>query len=1058
MKRALLLLAAWLGSEGMLHLEAAISVGPTGAGPITFDTAPEVSEFATAVLLGSGSTFSDVASLDARVATLDLAPMTGASGLVELPTTSTEPPTLFAGGFRHHTVRNALVSRPTTSGTNAANLLLATFQNNSGGDRALFVLSYDFDVQSPVSLELPGFRVYFSLTGEAGSWQLLPEPSGTEVPGQAAAIVNLGSWPQGSLLYLLWVDDNADGGTDPSYTIDNFSIYFCLGPLFVVQQPAGTNIVQGLTAQMTAKGESCDGAPASYYRWFKAGVGPIDPLINPSAATPTLVITNVQFSDTGDYFAFIADYTSGSSSDVAHIEVIPDTEPPVFLSASVSPSDLITFNLTLDEPLCIDSDPTTGCGSDARLASNWQIINASNPSEDLVVVQVTINGTNVVFTTLQPRTPHQIYRIQPNPSGGGISDRYHNLAPEGTFATALPALGFRQGASGYFGTQDTELHSNASAATPLGNNPVMTVDGDNAGIAQGLIRFDDIVGTGPSQIPPGATVVSAALSLNVIDPGSAVNLHRMMVDWNQSTATWDSLQNGVQSDGVESRAAAEAVFTGQSTMPVDVAASVQDWVAGDPTFGWALLPTGVDGIGFTSSESANPPYLFVVYDPSSASTCQTNIIEQPAPYTLVLEGQPFTLWVALAPTGLRPLFQWMKDGVDVPGANAPSYSVATASPCRGVYGDVGTYRVRLTCGPVTVLSEAATVDSFEDRVLPRLTSAFVRDGGTQIELTFSKLMDANEALDESHYIFDPPLEVTSITLSNLAVVLNTAPRQLGVVYSLQVSNLTDNRGCPNFISPNPILLTLTSASVLSPWTATWRYYTNSLDETLATTPWFEADYDDSTWFTGEGLFGFDDSTSTLALLPAPIATPLLPNSNLADPSLITSYFRRRVTLPELAPGTSYVLSHLVDDGAIFYLDGAEIGRFNMTNSPPITYLQRAAGTSTEGVIHSFIFDATPGEHTLAAEVHQAGLLGSSDVLFGVAVRMVAHPPRLDIDLSITGAPTVRWTADSSWELMGSHDVSGDYTRMAGFLFGEWSPTSSTATNRSFFQLRYNGRP
>jgi hypothetical protein len=1056
MKRNLFVSAACLGWIVVSPLNAAISVGPTGAGPITFDTTPAITEFATAVLLGTASTFSDVAGLDAAVAALDV---TAIPGLKMLSTSGTEPPSVFSGGFRRHTTRNALVSRPATDGTNAANLLLATLQNDSGGNQPSFVLSYDFAVQSPIALQLPGFHVYSSLTGAPGSWLPIPGLTGSETPGNLSAIMSLGSWPPGHLLYLVWVDDNGNGGPDPSYTIDNLAISFCLAPLLIVQQPVTTNIVQDGTVglEVVARGGCGGEIIGASYQWYKVGVGPLDPADNPTVTTATLVISNAQFSHSGDYFVVVSDFGSQATSTTAHIEILADNDPPTFLTASAVPPGLFAFRLTVDEPLCVDPDPIAGCGSDATLPWHWQIVNASNPSDDLGVALVTVNGPTIEFTTENPRTPNQSYRIVA--SSLDLSDRHGNVVPFGTFASTFPTISFTQRAAGYTGTQDTELHSGELAGTPLGAAITVKADAEDAGVAQGLLRFDNIFGVRSDQIAPNARILSASLALNQFDAGNPVNLHRMLGPWDQGNVTWNSFGNGVQTNGIEARAVIDAVLPTQSTN-IDVLTSLQAWANGEANFGWALISTGSDGYQFTSSESANPPSLTVVYDPVIVDNCETNILQQPTPYTRVAEGQPFTLSVVVASTGLPPLFQWTRDNLDIPGATDSSYHVERARSCAGYLGDVGTYRVRLTCGPVSILSEPAVVLVGSDVIPPRLTSAVARPGGTEVALTFSKRMSTNDALDVFHYVFDPTLAITGVSLSNelssATVIVTTDPRQPGVAYSLQIFDLIDDQACPSYLSPNPTVVTLTGASVVSPWAAAWRYHTNNLDATLGAIPWFAADFDDSTWLTGQGLFGFENTVTTLAALPAPIATPLVPNSDSDNPNRVTTYFRRQLTLPELPSGSTFALCHFIDDGAIFYLDGAEIGRVAMTNPPPTLFLQRAS-QSGEATLQTFLFDANPGGHTLAAEVHQGGVV-SGDVLFGAEVRVITLPAQLTISHGDTGAVTVRWTADSSWQLFGAGDVAGPYHPIAGSQFGSLLLLPAAVTNQFFYQLRYTGQP
>lgn len=191
--------------------------------------------------------------------------------------------------------------------------------------------------------------------------------------------------------------------------------------------------------------------------------------------------------------------------------------------------------------------------------------------------------------------------------------------------TVLPGMSvtFRQGLNSYAGTQDTELRQNAPDTAHGATNFVLVdndlVNGGPLESGQGLLRFDDIVGTGSNQVPPGATIVRATLTIQTDDPSSdGVNLHRMLVTWDEAS-TWNSMTDGVSANDVEAQTTPDVTFTNnvdETTTVLDVTARVQAWVNGQANFGWALLPTGGNGYRFDSSEAgtaANRPALIVTF-------------------------------------------------------------------------------------------------------------------------------------------------------------------------------------------------------------------------------------------------------------------------------------------------------------------------------------------------------------------------------------------------------------------------------------------------------------
>ncbi|WP_083861939.1 DNRLRE domain-containing protein [Halogeometricum pallidum] len=184
----------------------------------------------------------------------------------------------------------------------------------------------------------------------------------------------------------------------------------------------------------------------------------------------------------------------------------------------------------------------------------------------------------------------------------------------GTTGTAT----FQQGSGGYAGTQDTYLRE-SSPTTGYGSATTLVVDTDEPSKSgrktHGLLRFDGIVGTGTGQIPTGATVTSATLSLRTVDPGNGASLHRMRTTWSESS-TWSSLGSGVQTNDAEAAATADAKTgaTSTGTTTVDVTKSVQAWVGGAANLGWAFIPlSGGNGWDFYSSEGSTPPKLTVTY-------------------------------------------------------------------------------------------------------------------------------------------------------------------------------------------------------------------------------------------------------------------------------------------------------------------------------------------------------------------------------------------------------------------------------------------------------------
>jgi len=835
----------------------------------------------------------------------------------------------------------------------------------------------------------------------------------------------------------------------------------CSPPCTEGIQPTNRIVLEGRSTMFVVGSSNC-AFPIPAYQWYR-NIGNGEELILGATAS-SYTLTNAQLFDAGNYYCRLTTICGSVDSRQATLIVQHVGGPPAFLSASVAGSSLNKFRLTTDRELCQN---TLTCGTDFTFQFNWQILESDNPFVDLGVSAVAmINSTNYEFTTSTSRNPAKQYQITVTPIFGEVGDLFGNLVRPGTFAETYPVSIFVQGLTGYTGTQDAEIHSNASADIPLGGSLSMKCDLDDNGVAQGLLRFANLFGSGLNQIPPGSRIRSATLTLNQIDPGSAVNLHRMLVDWDQSTITWNNLVGGITANGLEAATFIDATIPEvqpNGPVEIDVTASLQTWANGELNYGWALLPTGNDSWLINTSESgfSNAPLLTVAYE-RTTNCATTAFVTQPPSGISVREGQSLLISAIVFDT-LNTTFQWVKNGTDIPGATEPSYTILAAN-----IFDSGFYRLRVRCAlnPAGfTISDECAVSVFQDITRPGLTWAIPEADGVTVKLRFSKPLTEASAWDAANYVFTPALAVSNAVLLNetsfATVTLTTAPREIGSNYTLRIANLRDTRSAGNSIFPNPTTVALTTARAIMPWDADgWYYNTNNLD----TAPdWKNSDFlPGADWGFGSGLFGEETSPSILAAAPAPIATPLTANAFAPGDQLTTTYFRKTIDLPLLPSGARYVICHYTDDGFIAYLDGAEIHRFAMPVSA-VTFTTRSIGIPTgEATYRSFELNASPGPHLLAVELHQASTT-SADVLFGMEVRVMdAASPALSIARTANGGVTLNWSADNNWRLRRAADLSGPYLDVAipaGTRFGTFTPpAASISSGSSFFRLDYTGRP
>ncbi|MEO5803706.1 MAG: metallophosphoesterase family protein [Verrucomicrobiota bacterium] len=192
------------------------------------------------------------------------------------------------------------------------------------------------------------------------------------------------------------------------------------------------------------------------------------------------------------------------------------------------------------------------------------------------------------------------------------------------------------------------------------------------------------------------------------------------------------------------------------------------------------------------------------------------------------------------------------------------------------------------------------------------------------------------------------------------------------------------------------------AAVIFGITNVWKYeQSNNLDGVN----WKIPSYDDSEWPSGPALLYVEDHTGV-----TPRNTPLTLGRT-------TYYFRTQFNFSDTNVLSALTFSNLLDDGAVFYLNGVEVQRLRMPAAPAvITY----TNFSTSGVVDATSYDVfaiygdaltnlVVGTNVLAVEVHQVSST-SSDIVFGTALSfsnsLMTRGPYLQI-----GTPTslvVRW--------------------------------------------------
>jgi len=1060
---AILVATAWL----VPSLFGQISVPPGGV-TLTFDSRPPASEWATHVRPGVGTTYQSVDALDAGIQQVDQAIVT-----TQLPTTATVPPSTSSLGYRYNTAALYIQSRPTTSGTNAANVLKATLRNDIGSDATSLTISYDFgrtDPQAAGTDELPGWYVYYSLSGLPNTWVKIPELSGVDTAGRLEATIDLSStpWPAGSLLYILWADDNDEGQTDTGYTMDNVTFTAVGGtvtPFLRIQTPTnGASFNQTVPISVTTAGAGL------------VGVG--------------FTVDNVFYSSdlTAPYTAVLTGLSVGTHQLRAfgtnnQGQVVPAENNPI--TFTVTPNTGPSITITSPPP-------------------NWTVLvgtaitNLVTATDDVAVVAVEWYVDNELYYTRSNANwafvwsdslpgPHTIRAVAYDIAGLSASsevtvivtnppaDGFTILVPNGSEwryyaqgqAPPADAGGNQWNTSPFYDFAGVPGWSNGIASLGGGNNwPTPGAGGQPADAYYPARTQIDI---GPANPRYSAVYFQKEFVIEddpssyvglvfrlLVDDGAVVYLNGWPVMTNNMTITnwpvpYGQLANAAEgSDGLVYREhlmpASDPAWPMLGLQPgpniVAVEVHQSSLTSSDLNFDlmiWAstyspptvqiISPTNGQSLGGGCAGGAN------VAVQVSGSLYVTNVV-------VFVDGSPagesgarnaqgiFTVNVTV-PLGTHTLTAQGTDSFGAVSALSPPVSVTVLPNQPPVVAITAVYSggvTSLVWGVGTALTNAISVSDPDGTI-------------TNLEFRINGAFHLSRTNNFTPVIVNDALAGTSVfqavAWDNCGLIATSAP------VTVTITN------------PPDVTLLVTNGSL-------WKYFNlgREPDADGLGRPWWDPNYDDSAWRAGLAELGGGDGD---------VAAPnTIPERTVIDTGPSTNrhraiYFRREFTVA--APGFAQLIVNVLrDDGVLVYLNGQPIFTNNMPNVWPITYdtLAPAAagddgtvyvrGTAAAGVLLS-------GRNVLAVEVHQNSAT-SSDLSFDLMLwGQGAARPRLEIALvDHDGDPFTPLVVEVRWNAPGATLIeSTDVTKP----LSQWTPVPGATspyrppmlTPQKFYALR-----
>ncbi len=907
--------------SGPSKAAAQISVGPAGSAVNIFGTLPPATSWSTRSIPGTANDFQTATTL----ATLDAAVQTNTAALINaaVGNNAANPPGT-AATAQWSSLGFYLQTRPTG---NAATLLMASLTNTSGSSLTNIGLSYSLAVAvAATAEESPGHRVYYSLSGLASSWVAL---GNFYAAGNTNINISLASpWVGGSKMYILFADDNSVTNTDGAYQIDNFAVTIPFPGITTQPQDSSVSPGQNVTLTVVATGAQ----PLSY-QWRKES----NLIVN--ATNSSFTIVNAQPIDGGLYSVVVANVFGSVTSSNALV-VVNCSTPTTFTvppaDQSVAPGATITVNALVAGTSPISYQWYRN-GAILLGATNATYTKLNAVSSDSGLYTLAVDNCAVL-----PNSASAVVSVADNPYViVGLTNHFWKYNQAGVCLDAswrtanyTNDAAWPQG-RGLFAVEDN------AALTPLTNTVLSLTDGGGNRVITYYFRTQFVLTNNPSEVQLVAS--------NYVDDGAifyvnGVEAIRINMAAGDPACTVTAPGTLTEAVFVVSNIPSSLLIQGTNTLAVEV--HQVNNTSSDVDFGMQV------NVNFY-----NPSLLAITSQPQNLVVEETKI----ADFTLGLQGQP-------------AYYQWYKDGVAVSNATQNPLIIASATT-----NDVGSYFVVASNTVNSVTSSVVTLGVIVDTNRPLLVMADGTATNSQVLVGYSELVLASTATNAAYYkitnTLGGMLTVSSAVRVNGSNVLltTTAPRLVNNNYVLIVNNVRDTSPATNLIAPNsmmPITMKVLTKALgglnnpLAAWNVLDPFPPFDVIGPDLGTAWKDFSYPDEQYMSpGFGVFYVSPADN----LPGPGGTPL------SEAPSITSYFRGGFNLQASPGNLNFAVTHILDDGAVFWMNGSEFLRFNMPTGA-INYLtlpSAVVGDSSRiGPISIALPSYQVGSNVIAVEVHQ----------------------------------------------------------------------------------------
>lgn len=398
---------------------------------------------------------------------------------------------------------------------------------------------------------------------------------------------------------------------------------------------------------------------------------------------------------------------------------------------------------------------------------------------------------------------------------------------------------------------------------------------------------------------------------------------------------------------------------------------------------------------------------------TSSDVAWGTLLVASVPTAPVITNQPDSLTVTVGSavtfdvgfSGGPVTYQWQKESTPGSGVwgvvgSSPTFTIASV-----VLSSAGNYRVVLSNSVGVAISTTAVLTVVDDRSGPVMLRAEVQETTTgatnRIIIYWNERLLSGTAISTNNYRITH-LNNTNSPLPFVAGYQSAPPLTLLTLntnaytnwfvnglsnYIITVNNVRDVTANTNVVAPNSQVGVSwpTKTNIFMAGGPTWNYHNSFGDEDLMATNWYATNFVMSDlWGTGNAPFGRDPF-----IIPLPTCLGGVSGFGFQRRP---SFFRTTFVLPTNQNPTARLdLNYVIDDGAVFYLNGVEILRYNLPAAPAVlTFDSRAVNNIVDTLCNTNFVNVTnllPRTNWLAVAVFQsnAEYVGpsESDIVFGL---------------------------------------------------------------------------